>query len=103
MRVRSLQFLQIRDSIALGDVDQRHNTDKIHHAAKSGGAYDFIMQMPKGFDTDIQATKSYWCNLEGAVDGGPLKEKVKQMESDVKISGADVLMSFALATSEGIE
>jgi len=80
--------LTVRDSITLGDVHQRHNTDKIHRAAKSGGAYDFIMQLPKGFDTDIQSTKPYWStNLNKAVDGGPLKERIKRMGDDVKISG----------------
>lgn len=46
-----LVAIKIRENIGIGNPDEPYDDDKIEHAAKLGGAYDFIEKLPEGLDT----------------------------------------------------
>ncbi|RDB28996.1 Lipid A export ATP-binding/permease protein MsbA [Hypsizygus marmoreus] len=61
--------LSIKDNIGLGDPENVTDEDKIHQAAKLGGADDFIHGLPEGFDTYLERpVKDYYSGLpEGTI------------------------------------
>ncbi|KAF9515917.1 hypothetical protein BS47DRAFT_1293213 [Hydnum rufescens UP504] len=79
--------LTIRENIGLGSVDHVDDIDRIHRATKLGGAFDFINELPLGFETDIEARSDAWSSMHKAKEGGPLKTKLKELEGEFEISG----------------
>jgi hypothetical protein len=61
--------------------------DRIHRATKLGGAFDFINELPLGFETDIETRSDAWSSMHKAKEGGPLKTKLKELEGEFDISG----------------
>lgn len=56
--------LSIRDNIGLGDPDSAEDEQKIHEAARLGGANEFIERLPDGFDTYLERpVKDYYSGL----------------------------------------
>ena len=71
----------------MGSVEHLSDIDRIHRAAKLGGAFDFINKEPLGFETEIDARYESWSGMEKAEEGGPLRAKLAELKGGVNLSG----------------
>ena len=71
----------------MGSVEHLSDTDRIHRAAKLGGAFDFIKDQALGFETEIESRYESWSVMHEAKDGGPLKDKLKELRGGMNLSG----------------
>ena len=71
----------------MGSVEHVNDIDRIHHAAKLGGAFDPINKEPHGFEAEIDAYSETWSSVENAEEGGPLRTKLRELKGGVKLSG----------------
>ncbi|OBZ79057.1 hypothetical protein A0H81_00110 [Grifola frondosa] len=59
--------LSIRDNIALGDPSNFRDDERVHKAAKLGGAEEFIERLSEGFDTYLERpVRDYYAGLPEA-------------------------------------
>jgi len=79
--------LTIRENIGLGCVDRAEDIERIHRATKLGGAFDFISEQSLGFETEIEPRSEHWSSFRGSKEDGPLRDKLKELQGELKLSG----------------
>ncbi|KAF9014908.1 P-loop containing nucleoside triphosphate hydrolase protein [Cyathus striatus] len=87
--------LSIKDNVALGDPAHAHDLSRIQEAARLGGAEDFILRLPDGFDTYLERpVRDYYAGLpEGTttIFGRPVDySRVRGMGSMEQGSGREL-------------
>lgn len=55
----------VRETIAMGDLDEKVSNEEIINAAKSAGAHDFISRLPNGYDTLLGKAHASGVELSG--------------------------------------
>ncbi|KAG8965439.1 hypothetical protein FRC03_000507 [Tulasnella sp. 419] len=73
----------LAENIGLGDPEKFHNTELIKQAAKLGGSYDFINDLPHGFDTDLRIGRLGLYDTSGDLpEDSLLSEMMKDLKKD---------------------
>ncbi|KAH7323318.1 P-loop containing nucleoside triphosphate hydrolase protein [Rhizoctonia solani] len=82
--------LTIRENLLMGhanSVDPDKHTEMIENAAKLGGAYDFIQQLPAGFETNLEPIKTGWSSPDCRVADREKFKSLAAAEKNVDFSG----------------
>ncbi|KAG8731880.1 hypothetical protein FRC11_001809 [Ceratobasidium sp. 423] len=56
--------LAIKENLLMGCIDTAHPDMDVENAAKLGGAYDFIQELPNKFETNLQPMTRGWASFD---------------------------------------